>query len=59
MGSANGQSAEAVFGLMFGVGAIIILPLFYGVVGFVVSAIGAAVYNVIASVTGGIEVQLE
>jgi hypothetical protein len=49
----------ALFGAMFGVGAIVALPLFYGVLGVVIGALSAWLYNVFAGVVGGIEVQLE
>lgn len=42
------------FGAFFGVGAIIILPILYGVIGFIGSLIGAAIYNFAANVVGGI-----
>jgi hypothetical protein len=45
--------------MMFGVGAIIFLPIFYGVLGVVMGAISAALYNLIAGLIGGIEVETE
>ncbi len=42
-----------------GVLAIIILPIFYGILGFVFGAIGALLYNLFAKWLGGIEVELE
>ena len=45
--------------MMFGVGAIIFLPLFYGVMGVVLGAISAGLYNLIAGMLGGIEVETE
>ena len=61
IGLAAGGSSEApaIAGMMFGVGAVIWLPLFYGAAGFVASLIGAALYNVFANLVGGIELQLE
>ena len=44
---------------IFGVGAIIFLPLFYGVMGVVSGAIGAAIYNLFAGIVGGITVDVE
>jgi len=44
---------------IFGVGAIIFLPLFYGVMGIVSGAIGAAIYNVFAGIVGGVSVDVE
>jgi len=38
---------------------LIILPIFYGVVGFIAGAIGAALYNLIAGMVGGIEIEVE
>lgn len=46
-------------GALFGVGAIIILPLLYGIMGFIFTGISAAIYNVAAKVAGGIELQVE
>jgi predicted membrane-bound spermidine synthase len=46
-------------GALFGVGAIIFLPLCYGVLGLVMGAIGAALYNLFAGMFGGIELETE
>ena len=46
-------------GLMFGVGAVIIMPIFYGIFGFIFSLIGAALYNLVAGWVGGVEVELQ
>lgn len=56
---AAGQDDPAWMGMLFGVGAIVILPLFYGVLGAIVWMIGAAIYNLSTRWTGGIEVDLE
>jgi hypothetical protein len=53
------SGAEGLLSLMFGVGGVIILPIFYGVLGFVFGAIGAALYNVIAGMAGGVEFNFE
>lgn len=47
----------AMFGAMFGVGAIIILPIFYGVLGFIFALIGSVIYNIVAGIAGGIEIE--
>jgi hypothetical protein len=47
------------FGLFMGVGAIIFLPLFYGCMGFVTTLVGAFIYNALAAIVGGIEMQVE
>ena len=44
-------------GAMLGVGAIVVAPLFYGVVGIIAGAIGASLYNLFAGMFGGIEVE--
>lgn len=46
-------------GVLFGVGAIIALPLFYGILGFIMSLIGAGLYNLVASWVGGIELDVQ
>jgi hypothetical protein len=49
----------AFFGAMFGVGAIIILPIFYGVMGVITGALGAAFYNLIAGMVGGLRLETQ
>jgi hypothetical protein len=59
---AFGQDSPASAGPMaaiFGVGAIIALPIFYGVLGVVMGAITAGLYNLFAGMLGGIEVETE
>ena len=46
-------------GVLFGVGAIIALPIFYGLLGFIMSLIGAALYNLVASWVGGVELDVQ
>lgn len=55
----EGAGVTGVFGLIFGVGAVIVLPLFYGMLGFLGGALSSALYNVMAKLTGGIELTLE
>ncbi len=43
----------------FGVGLALALPIVYGVVGFIFTAIGCALYNWVAGMVGGIEVELD
>jgi hypothetical protein len=43
----------------FGSGFALALPVIYGVMGFIATAIGCAIYNFIAGFVGGIEVELE
>ena len=53
----SGQEGAGRAGMIFGVGAIIIMPICYGILGFIVSFISASLFNVAAGMTGGIEVE--
>jgi len=58
VGSASGADSGGVVAMLFGVGAVIILPIFYGCLGFVGGLIMAPLYNLVAKVVGGIEIEL-
>ncbi|HEX2721824.1 MAG TPA: hypothetical protein VHM24_02835 [Gemmatimonadaceae bacterium] len=45
-------------GSTYGMGFAIALPLLYGIIGFVFTAIACAIYNMVAGWIGGIEVEL-
>jgi len=53
--------APALGGISAGVGilAIVIMPIAYGLVGFIAGAIGAFLYNLIAGWIGGIEMEFD
>ena len=51
--------AEGAAGMVFGLGAIIIFPLMYGVLGFIGGVITALLYNLIAGFAGGIVIYTE
>ena len=53
------DEAGGLAGVLFGAAAIVILPVFYGVLGFVTSLVGAAIYNAVASVVGGVEIDVQ
>jgi hypothetical protein len=44
--------------VILGFGAIVILPIVYGIFGLVIGALAAAIYNVIAALTGGLRFEL-
>jgi len=59
-GAAFGAGAgedRAMFGALFGVGAIILLPIFYGCMAFVMTLIQAWLFNVAAGMVGGVEIE--
>jgi hypothetical protein len=57
--SAFSTKEAGAMGMIFGVAAVVVLPIFYGVLGFVSSLIAAALYNLIASWVGGIEMDVQ
>ncbi len=58
-GFASDSSGGASMGAMVGVGAILALPLLYGGLGAISTIIFAALYNLLAGVVGGVEIDLE
>jgi len=63
MAAVSGQGGEgaagALIGMIFGVGAVIILPIVYGGMAFVMGVISALLYNLFAGVVGGIEIEVD
>jgi hypothetical protein len=57
-GFAAGGEGDTQFGGFIGVAAVVVLPICYGLLGFVATLIAAWVYNVAAAVVGGIEVDI-
>jgi hypothetical protein len=64
MGSLAGTLSQSAvpgarfLGLGMGLGAIVFLPICYGLFGGVFAAIGAVIYNVVAGWVGGLEVDI-
>ena len=50
--------ARGIGSILFGAGAIVILPIFYSVFGFVMTLIMASLFNLVVGITGGIEVDV-
>lgn len=57
-GLANDSPGGAMFGALFGIGAIIALPIFYGVLGFLMMLLMAALFNLAARLAGGVELDV-
>lgn len=45
--------------MLFGVGAIIAVPVFYGIMGFIGGIIMAMLYNLTTGLIGGLEIEVE
>ena len=59
MGSMGGGAGARWFGAGFGIAMVLVLPIFYFIITFIFGLIGAALYNLVAGWTGGVEVTLE
>jgi len=53
------ELGSAWFSVLFGAGAIIALPIVYGIMGTIVGLLVSFVYNTIAQTVGGLEIDLE
>jgi hypothetical protein len=59
LGSSLGSDHQgSIFGAALGVGAIVFFPVVYGLLGFVGGLLVAALYNLVAGITGGVEIEL-
>jgi hypothetical protein len=58
MSMADGDEPPFIAAAM-GVGAVVILPLFYGVIGICAGAIGGALYNLLAGIVGGVTIEVD
>ena len=59
MAAAGDDAMPGWFGGLFGVGAVIFLPLMYGVFGAIGAALAALFYNIIAGMVGGLRIETE
>jgi hypothetical protein len=55
LGGIYGSVVPGAYSIIYGWGAIIWAPLFYGMIGFIGGIIGAFLFNIIAKMAGGIE----
>lgn len=53
------SDAPAWIAPVFGAGAIVVLPIFYGLMGMVVGAVTAVLYNIFAKLVGGVVLEAE
>jgi hypothetical protein len=53
------HAGSAFLGPLFGVGAIVILPICYAIGGFIFALIMAAIFNLASGITGGIEIDVQ
>jgi hypothetical protein len=51
--------STGVFPMMFGTAFMVFLPFLYAVLGFIFTAIGCLIYNVVANFLGGVAFTLE
>lgn len=54
----SSSTSLSLYGPLFGIGAIILLPVFYGAMGFISGIILAFFYNLVSRWVGGIEVEV-
>jgi len=59
IGQSIDSSAEPIASILFGIGGLFILPLLYGLMGFLSGVVTAAIYNVIVKFIGGLELEFE
>jgi len=54
-----GRSGSGLGVAIFGVAAVVVVPLVYGCLGFVATLIGAWLYNMAAGIVGGVELETD
>jgi hypothetical protein len=59
MADSGSGGMPPMLGALFGIGAVIFLPIMYGVMGVVAGALTAAFYNLFAGMFGGIELDIQ
>lgn len=57
--ASQATDAPSWLGPVFGIGAIVFLPLCYGVIGLLAGAVSAALYNLFAGMVGGVELDIQ
>ena len=54
-----GKTHRGGWAVVFGVGAVVILPIVYGILGAIFGALTAALYNLVAGMAGGLRLDVE
>jgi len=57
VGGAMGGSEAGALGMLFGAAAVVLIPVLYGCLGFVMTLIGASLFNFVAGMVGGVELE--
>ena len=57
--AAGNEDVPAWLGSLFGIGAVIVLPIVYGIMGVIGGVLVAALYNLVANITGGLEIEVQ
>jgi hypothetical protein len=55
----NDPNVPGWLGAVLGVGAVIVLPVFYGTMGLLMGALMAFLYNIFAGMVGGIDLDVQ
>jgi hypothetical protein len=58
MGANADEPGAAALGMIFGASAVVLLPILYGGLGFVMTLLGALLYNVVARTVGGVQIDV-
>lgn len=58
-GFASGKPGGAAIGALLGASAVVVFPILYGGMGFVMTLIGASLYNGVAKLVGGVEMDIQ
>jgi hypothetical protein len=53
------QADTPPFFRLMGTGAVFMFPIFYGCLGFIMSLVAAWLYNILAGLVGGIEIDIQ
>jgi hypothetical protein len=59
LSAASDDPLPAWLGTMFGMGAVVILPVIYGLMGAIFGALTAVFYNLVAGIAGGLSFEVE